>query len=233
MNKQRIEQLLKNRLQPVTCVLLGGLLVGALLAFVPAPAGPNEDPTCSIMLTLPQSALELRLDQRQIGPDLSRYQEPEGVDAVGLHQLQVMSHLAQGLMLKSGVTLRVAGHSFKPASYRMGFTVTLGGALRFFMVDGTEAVALPSTELKPGWSTERLVMHLEYVSRSDVRMIWHLGDKAGSIALGLGTSGPDPVPPTQVAPQPGDTPRTPGGDTPSAPGAPAAGQPKDGAPRGG
>jgi hypothetical protein len=182
----------------VMCVLLAGLLVGATLLSAPVTPGPNDDPSCSTTLTLPETALELRLEHRQLGPGLSRFQEPEGVDAIGLHQLQVASHLAQGLSLKSGVSLRAGAHVFKPASYRMGFTLSQGGAMRFFLVDGTEAVPLESTELKPGWVTERLVMHLEYAARSDVRIVWHLGDKAGAIALGLGTDGPPPAPPVQV-----------------------------------
>ena len=206
---------------PVPARVPALLTLALALAFAPAPAhahawptpadvaAPAEDPPCSMSLTLPQTALELRLEYRQLGPDLARYLEPQGVDAVDLHQLQVMSLLAQGSKLKTGVTLRVGGHVFKPATYSMGFTVALGGALRFFLVDGTEAVPLPSLELDPGWVTERLVMHLEYAARTSVRLVWHLGAKAGRIDLGLGGSAPETAPESAPEAEP-------------APGAPAA-----------
>jgi hypothetical protein len=85
--------------------------------------------------------------------------------------------------------------------------------MRFFLVDGTESVPIPSEELTPGWSTERLVMHLEYVGRTDVRLVWHLGEKAGVLKLGLGADGGSPAPgkagePTPPAGEvPGDAPR--------------------------
>ena len=211
-----------------TFVLLAGAVVAALaLAAASAPesaAAPGDAPTCLTTLTLPQSALELKLECRQLDPDLAKFLEPLGMDAQGLRQLQVMCLNAQGARLSTGVALRAGDHLFQPGRtpYPLGFTVAQGGALRFFLVDGMDAIPVPSEELTPGWRTERLVMHFEYASRSEVRLVWHLGEKAGVLKLGLGSSA-SPAPAGTPGVKPAAPPETP----------PAQEPPKDGAPRDG
>lgn len=172
------------------------LAVGAAAALgASAWVATEEPPGSAVSLTLPQSALTLRLEYRQVGPDVSVYRERADLDAAGLKALQVQSLLSQGGQLQSDVWLRLGDETLRPGRRPMGFTVGEHGGMHLFVVDGTRAVALPSQPLEPGFSSPRLALQWHYVDRSAVRLVWHLGEHAGAVHLGLGTDDSPDSPP--------------------------------------
>jgi hypothetical protein len=175
------------------------LAVGALAAA--AWVAAEEAPASAVSLTLPQSSQTLRLEYRQVGPDLSPYRETDGLDATGLKSLQVQSLLSQGGQLQTDVWLRLGDHALRPGRRPLGFTVGEHGGMHLFVVDGTHAVPLESQPLEPGWSSPRLAMQWHYVDRSAVRLVWHVGEAAGAVHVGLGTEdSPDSPPRAPGAP---------------------------------
>jgi hypothetical protein len=155
----------------------------------------DEAPACAVTLTLPQSAQTLRLEYRQVGPDLSAYRETGGLDAAGLKQLQVQSLLSQGGQLRSDVWLRLGDRTLRPGRRPLGFTVGEHGGMHLFVVDGLEAIALESQPLEPGWSSPRLALQWHYVDRGAARLVWHVGRSAGAVHVGLGTDASPDAPP--------------------------------------
>ena len=185
-------------------VLLTALLLPPAPAAPPAQAAPaDEAPECAVELTLPQTALGLRLEYRQVAPDLSRFREPPGATEVALRKLRVIAHLALGSSLASDVWLTVADRPLKPGRRPLGFTLGADDAMHLFLVDGTEAVPIAGEPFDPGFESPRLLLQLRYVSRGEARLLWHWKQAAGSIRLGLGTpeAAAAPVP----APTPADT----------------------------
>jgi len=175
----------------------------------PTPPGPpaqsapaDEVPGASVELTLPQTALELRLDYRQVGPDLSRFREPEGATAADVDKLRVLAHLALGATLSSDVWLTVGGRALKPGKRPLGFTLGHDESMHLFVVDGKEAVPLAGEFFEPGFESPRLLLQLRYVSRGEARLLWHWKKGAGSIPLGLGTPEAAAAPAPAPAPQP-------------------------------
>lgn len=186
--------------------ILLALLTALLLPPAPRPAQAapaDEAPECSVELTLPQTALELRLEYRQVGPDLSRYREPPGATEVELRKLRVMAHLALGSSLASDVWLTVADRPLKPGRRPLGFTLGADDAMHLFLVDGTEAVPIAGESFDPGFETQRLLLQLRYVSRGEARLVWHWKRAAGSIRLGLGT--PEAAAAPAATPAPAET----------------------------
>ena len=187
--------------------ILIALLTALALPTAPAPAPPaqgapaGEAPECSVALTLPDGSLDLRLDYRQVGPDLSRFREPEGATAADVDKLRVLTHLALGAGLSSDVWLTIGDRTFKPGKRPFGFTLGRDEAMHLFLVDGKEAVPLVSDFFDPGFESPRLLLQLRYVSSSEARLLWHWKKAGGSIRLGLGTleaaaaPAPAPAPP--------------------------------------
>jgi hypothetical protein len=197
------------------------LLLPLLLAATLGASAPGASaPQCSLTLDLPDSALQLAVRWRQTGRDLAPFLEPQGLDAAGLKALRVRSLLAQGLQLRSDVQLRAGDVTLAPGSRPLGFTVTQGGAPRFFAVDGQQAVELPSQGVEPGFDAPSLLLQWAWIDRSEAQLHWHVGTRAGAIAFKLGVEGPRRDEPLPVAP---DAP-------PDAPpeGTPPAGEPRDG-----
>jgi hypothetical protein len=170
--------------------LLVPLLIAASLL---APGPPAVAPECTASLMLPDSSQQLSLHWRQVGGDLSHFTEPEGADAAGLHALRVQCLLAQGGQLRNDVPLRVGDATLAPAARPLGFTISAaGGQPRFFLVDGESSVDLASQQVEPGFTAPVLLLQWIYVDRSNVRLHWHLGDRAGAIDFHLA---PEPAKP--------------------------------------
>jgi hypothetical protein len=188
--------------------ILIALLTALALPTAPAPPSPaqgapaDEAPDCSVELTLPQTALDLRLDYRQVGPDLSRFREPEGATAADVDKLRVLAHLALGASLSSDVWLTIGDRTLKPGKRPLGFTLGHDEAMHLFLVDGSQAFPLVSEFVEPGFESPRLLLQLRYVSRSEARLLWHWKKAAGSIRLGLGTPEAAAAPAPAPAPQP-------------------------------
>jgi hypothetical protein len=164
------------------------------LTLLPAPAAPrtqgapaDDAPDCSLSLTLPQTSLGLRLDYRQVGPDLSRFREPQGADAADVSALRVKAHLALGSSLQSDVWLTVGERTLRPGRHPLGFTLGSDEAMHLFLVDGNEAFPLSGELRAADFESPRLLLQLQYVSRDEARLQWHWKKAAGSIRLGLGT----------------------------------------------
>jgi len=155
----------------------------------------DEAPASAVSLTLPQSTQTLRLEYRQVGPDLSPYRETAGLDAAGLKALQVQSLLSQGGLLQSDVWLKLGDRALRPGRRPLGFTVGEHGSMHLFVVDGLEAISLASQPLEPGWSSPRFALQWHYVDRSEARLVWHVGEYAGAVHVGLGTDESPDSPP--------------------------------------
>jgi hypothetical protein len=181
------------------CALLA---VGALVAATGVAA--EEATAGSVSRTLPQSSQTLRLEYRQVGPDLAPYRETEGLDAAGLKALQIQSLLSQGGQLQIDVWLRLGDRSLRPGRRPLGFTVGQHGGTHLFVVDGLEAIALDSQPLEPGWSSPRLALQWHYVDRGAVRLVWHVGKYAGAVHVGLGTDESPDAPPRKRSASDGD-----------------------------
>ncbi|HZL99025.1 MAG TPA: hypothetical protein VFD43_02135 [Planctomycetota bacterium] len=168
-----------------------------------APGAPVEDsPACSVSLLLPDTALDLRLEYRQVGPDLSRYREPAGATAADVDKLRVLTHLALGGTLSSDVWISAGGHALAPGRRPLGFTLGADEAMHLFLVDGTQAVPIAGEAFAPGFESPRLLLQLRYVSRGEARLDWHWKKAAGSIALRLGTTEEAAAPAPAPAPAP-------------------------------
>lgn len=162
-------------------------LAAPLLAlFLVVPHAPDPAPEAEVSLRLPDTAQDLEVAWRQLGTELSAWLEPQGATPQDLHRLRVQSILAFGGSIRSDVDLRAGGHRFREGKHPFGFTLDQGGALRFFMVDGTEAIPLPSDGLDAAWLAPHMVLSLAYVKKDEVRLLWHVGEKAGSITFRLG-----------------------------------------------
>ncbi len=172
-----------------------------------APAPTASAPECTTTLVLPDSALQLALRWRQSGSDLTPFLEPADLDPLGLKALRVRSLLAQGLQLRSDVQLRVGDVVLPPGSRPLGFTVAPGGAPRFFAVAGQEALELPSQEVEPGFAAPTLLLQWIWIDRSEARLHWHVGDRAGAIVMKLGLTGPRQDEPEPEPAPAGDEPR--------------------------
>jgi len=166
----------------------------AALALAPAQAAPaataapvDKAPDCSVALTLPDTGLGLRLDYRQVGPDLSRFREPPGASRADVDKLRVMAHLALGASLSGDVWITVGDRALKPGRHPLGFTLGDDEAMHLFLVDGNESVPIAGEPLVPGFESPRLLLQLRFVSRGEARLDWHWKKAAGSIALRLGT----------------------------------------------
>jgi len=182
-------------------VLLAALLLPPAPSAPPAQAAPaGEAPACSLELTLPQTALELRLEYRQVGPDLSRFREAAGATEAEVRKLQVMTHLALGSSLSSDLWLTVGDRPLKPGRRPLGFTLGADDAMHLFLVDGTEVVPIAGESFDPGFESPRLLLQLRYVSRGEARLLWHWKMAAGSIRLGLGTPEGAAAPATDSTP---------------------------------
>lgn len=176
------------------------------LTLLPAPATPaapsaqgapaDDAPDCSVALTLPQSGLDLHLDYRQVGPDLSKFREPQGASESDVKQLRIQAHLALGSSLASDVWLTIGDRQLKPGKHPLGFTLSHDDTMHLFLVDGTEAFPLSGETFAPGFESPRLVLQMQYVSRNEARLLWHWKKAAGSIRLGLGT--PDAAAPFEA-----------------------------------
>lgn len=172
--------------------LLVPLLIAASLV---APGPPISAPECTASLTLPDSSQQLALRWRQVGGDLSPFTEPTGVDAAGLHALRVQCLLAQGGQLRSDVPLRAGDAVLAPGARPLGFTISAaGGQPRFFVVDGETSVDLVSEAVEPGFVSPGLLLQWVWVDRGNVRLHWHLGDRAGAVDFRVGTE-TRPAPP--------------------------------------
>ena len=184
------------------------LLLPLLLAATLAPPPPvAAAPECSATLTLPDSALQLSVRWRQVSHDVQPYSEGSGLDALGLKALRVRSLMAQGAELRSDVELGTGDVALPTGRRPIGFTVAPGGAPRFFAVTGEQAVDLPSQAVEPGFVAPTLLMQWIWVDRSQAKLHWHLGDRAGEIVFRVGLPGPKrdgeaPVAPEEPAPAP-------------------------------
>jgi hypothetical protein len=159
-----------------------GSLIGPLLVLIPPPTAPGA----TASLRLPDTGLDIRLAWSQVETDLSAWLIPQGATGPDLRRLQVQSVMTFGGSLKSDVDLRIEGHRFKSGSFPLAFVVEQGGALRFFLVDGTEAIDLSSRSIEPGWLAPHLLMQLAYIESGEVKLLWHIGEKAGAITFNLG-----------------------------------------------
>jgi hypothetical protein len=84
------------------------------------------------------------------------------------------------------VDLRFGERRIREGKYQFAFTVNQGGDLRFFAVSGTETVDMPDEGFEPGWTAPHMLLQLAYISKDEVHILWHLGDKAGRIPMRLG-----------------------------------------------
>ncbi len=172
------------KLLPLTLASATALPVVALTAAVIASASA-DDPACTISLALPNSGHSLTLEYRQLGGDLSPLQEPAGADAAFLHRLQVLALLAGDGRFASDVDVGLGGRIVRAGSYPLGVTFGAGGVAHLFIAAGQESIPLPSEAFTPGWTSPRLNLQLVAVSRGEVRLLWHLADKAGFVTLAL------------------------------------------------
>jgi hypothetical protein len=155
------------------------LFVLPLLLLPPAP----EPAECRLELRLPGSGRELSLSWRQVGPELSAWVQPEGLDARGLRLLRVQSVLAFGGVLETDVPLKAGELRLAAGRHPLGFTIDRGDALRFFVVEGTEALPLPTEALEAGWDSPVLTLSLAAESADTLHLVWHVGRRAGRILL--------------------------------------------------
>lgn len=203
------------------------VFVASVLMPLSAPEPPQSQragasaavaPRSAVSLSMPGSGLDLSISYRQIGTDLRPFLEGSGLDQRGLHTLRVSALLAQGGMLVTDMELYVGETLLPPGRYPVGFTVGAGEAMNFFLVHGTEVIALGSDALKPGWSSDRLLLQLQYVTRNETRLIWHVGARAGRITLHPGgverdrkvgeqAGAPDDAPDDEPEPGADDVPR--------------------------
>lgn len=148
----------------------------------------HEPASASLSLRLPESTREIEIRWRQVGTDLARWTEPAELDEPGLHRLRVQTLLALGGMIDSDVDLRFGDRRIRGGKHPFSFTVDQGGVMRFFVVDGTEALDLPSEALEVSFEAPHLTLALAHVARNELHLHWHLGRKAGRIVLrpGLG-----------------------------------------------
>ena len=154
-------------------------LLSLLLLMPPAPS-PAES---LITLRLPAQGREVSLSWRQVGPDLSAWVQPEGLDSRGLRMLRVQSVLAFGGALKTDVALKIGDLRLAPGKHPFAFTIDRGDALRFFVVDGTEALPLPTEAVEPGWDAPALNLSLVAEGSDKLHLVWHVGRRAGRILL--------------------------------------------------
>jgi len=189
--------------------LLLPLLLAAGLLAPPAPLAPTP-PECTATLTLPDSALQLTAHWRQVPRDVAAYSEGTGLDAMGRKALRVRCVLSQGAQLRSDVQLSAGDVVLPSGSRPIGFTVGPGGAPHFFAVTGESAVDLPSEAVEPGFESATLLLQWVWVDRTQVRLHWHIGDRAGAIVFQPGLPGPKQDVPAPQEP----TPQTPPGDKP-------------------
>ena len=152
----------------------------AVLLLFPAVPTPAE---CRISLKLPGSGREVQVSWRQVGPDLSPWVQTEGLDSRGLRMLRVQSVLALGGVLDSDVPLLVDDLRLGAGKHPFAFTIDRGDALRFFVVDGTEALPLNSEAIEPGWDAPVLNLSLVAESADKLLLVWHVGRRAGRIVL--------------------------------------------------
>ncbi len=151
------------------------------------PAGTHESPpTARTTVTLPGGSREVSVSWRQIGRDLAPFLEPRGADEASMRQLRIQSVLRVRGRLKVEAPFSIDGRPFAAGSYELAFTVSAGEALRFFLVDGAEAVPLSGQSYDPAWSSPVMLFQLAAVDRGDVRLLYHHGDRAGAFALRLG-----------------------------------------------
>jgi hypothetical protein len=166
------------------------LIIPLMLAAVAGAAAPTNDaPACVSALTLPDSALDLRLEYRQVSSDLA------------LRRLQVATLLALNGHLDTDLYVRIGEHVLPPGRHPFGFTVGVGGGMRFFVVSGTEALPLAFQSIEPGWESPRLSLQLHYVDRGEALLVWHLGAHGGRATVHLGS---DRAPEHAPDDEPGD-----------------------------
>ncbi len=145
----------------------------------------DSAPDAGASLRIPDTSHDVEIEWRQVGRDLSDYSAPDSDDlARRQKQLQALLAFAGGLSVD--VPFQIAGRPFAPGRYRMAFTVGDSGNLRWFLVDGQQAVPLVFEAIEPGYATEHMSMGLHYVTRGEVHLIWHLGERGGQAILRLG-----------------------------------------------
>ncbi len=192
------------KLMPLTFAIATALPVATVIAVTAAAPGPAlgaaaparpralaDDPACTISLALPNSGHSLTLEYRQLGGDLSPLQEPAGADAAFLHRLQVLALLAGDGRFASDVDVGLGGRIVRAGSYPLGVTFGAGGVAHLFIAAGQESIPLPSQAFTPGWTSPRLNLQLVAVARGEVRLLWHLADKAGFVVLALAADAAD------------------------------------------
>ena len=123
---------------------------------------------------------------RQIGTDVAAYLQPAGMSATALHKLRVQTVLAFDGQLAADVGFKVGDERFEPGRYPFAFTVDAGEVYRFFAVDGMTARPIHFEAYEPGFHAPRLLMQHVWVHRTEARLTWHLGDRAGMAKLVLG-----------------------------------------------
>ncbi|MHC4845186.1 MAG: hypothetical protein ACYTCU_03390 [Planctomycetota bacterium] len=146
-------------------------------------AAPAAAPASAISLSMPGSGLDLSISYRQIDTDLRPFLEGSGLDERDLHKLRVAAILAQGGKLATDMELRVGETLLPPGRYALGFTVGAGEAMNFFLAHGNEISLLAGEAIEPGWTSERLLLQLVYVTRNETHLLWHVGSRAGRITL--------------------------------------------------
>ncbi len=149
-------------------------------------AGDEPPASATTTLSLPATTLEVEVAWRQIGTDLSKWTEPMGLDEAGLHRLRVQTLLALGGQIRCKADLRFGEHRIRGGRHPFGFTVDPGGTLRFFVVEGTDALDVPSEPVEVSWAAAHLTLQLLHIGKDEVHLLWHLGEKAGRIRLRLG-----------------------------------------------
>ena len=161
--------------------------MNVLLALI-LVAPVTEAPDVRTSLRLPHSAQDLVLEYRQIEDDLAAFVQPAGLSGHELQKLRVQALLVQQAAFSCDVEFRNDETRFGPGRRPLGFTVDPGGVVRFFLVDGRDAVPIVSEPVETDERSPRLVMNLEYVDRAEARITWRLGDRAGTIVLKLGAA---------------------------------------------
>lgn len=165
--------------------LIVPLVIAAITSLV-ALSPPPEAPEATASLRVPETAFDLKLAWKQVDTDLSAWLIPQGATGQDIRRLQVQAVMSFGGSLDSDVDLRVDDHRFEGGRFPLSFVVEQGGALRFFMVDGTEAIELPSRSIEPSWLAPHLLMQLAWIESGEVQLLWHIGEKAGAITFKLG-----------------------------------------------
>lgn len=163
--------------------LAGALLATWMTAGAIGPAGPSPDTRVS--LRFPETSHDVEVSYRQIEPDLSDYAVTSG-DDLALRSKQLQATLAFGGRLTVDVPFKIRERGFAAGKRPMAFTVDGNGALRWFLVEGQDTVPIAFEPVEPGFDSPRLTMQLQFVTRSEVHLLWHLGTRAGLLTLRTG-----------------------------------------------